>query len=124
MRGIRCCRPPNMPCRVTTVSGPHIPFACARVVRSWLLAVNGMSRYARDGRNSNSAVLVSIAASDTPDGQIELQRRYERAAFLAGGGRYRAPVQTVGDFMSGGVNALPSRVLPTYMGGGADKVTL
>ncbi len=88
-----------------------------------LLAVNGMSRYARDGRNSNSAVLVSIAASDTPDGQIELQRRYERAAFLAGGGRYRAPVQTVGDFMSGGVNALPSRVLPTYMGGGADKVT-
>lgn len=87
------------------------------------LAVNGMSRYARDGRNSNSAVLVSIGASDTPSGQIELQRRYERAAFLAGGGGYRAPVQTVGDFMRGGVSAQPSRVLPTYMGGGADKVT-
>lgn len=88
------------------------------------LAVNGMSTYARNGRNSNSAVLVSVGACGTPAEQIELQRRYERAAYLAGGGGYRAPIQTVEDFMCGDARLEPSRVMPTYMGGAEGKTAV
>lgn len=81
------------------------------------LVVNGMSSYARNGRNSNSAIAVSLGMCSTPSEQIELQRRYERAAFAAGGGDYRAPVQTLGDFISGVCRSEPGRVYPTYMNG-------
>lgn len=84
------------------------------------VVVNGMSRHARDGRNSNSAVAVSVA----PENPIEFQRRLEAAAFAAGGGRYSAPIQTVGGFLE--CNALhePKRVIPTYMDSAADAVRL
>jgi uncharacterized FAD-dependent dehydrogenase len=88
------------------------------------VVVNGMSHYARNGENSNSAVLVSVRPEDfeavdgsLPLGAIEFQRRIERAAFAAGGGGYAVPVQTVGDFMSGKSGSEPSNVLPTYMNG-------
>lgn len=81
------------------------------------LVVNGMSSYARNGRNANSAIAVSLGLCSTPDEQIELQRRYERAAFAAGGGDYCAPVQTLGDFISGKCISEPGRVYPTYMNG-------
>lgn len=84
------------------------------------LVVNGMSRRARDGQNSNAALAVSIFREDygaTPMGAIEFQRGIERAAFLAGGGGYAAPFTTVGDFLSGKRGTLPSRVLPTYADG-------
>ena len=77
------------------------------------VVTNGMSYYARDGVNSNSAILVSVA----PDDPIEYQERLERAAFMAGGGEYYAPMQTVGDFLCGSVGMRPERVKPTYMGG-------
>ena len=32
---------------------------------------------------------------------IELQRQWESAAFVAGGGTYAAPAQLVGDFLAG-----------------------
>lgn len=68
------------------------------------VVVNGMSEYARDGENSNSALLVGIEpqdfGSDHPLSGIELQRKIERAAFNAGGGNYKAPAQTVGDFLN------------------------
>ena len=84
------------------------------------LCVNGMSAYARDGRNSNSAVCVSVYRSDygdTPRAAIEFQRKLERAAFTAGGGDYCAPVSTVGDFLADrGCTALGA-VEPTYRGG-------
>jgi uncharacterized FAD-dependent dehydrogenase len=52
-------------------------------------------------------------------GAIAYQRRIERAAFLAGGGDYSVPVQTVGDFLEGDTAIHePSRVKPSYMGGG------
>ena len=47
----------------------------------------------------------------------ELQRKIERAAFVAGGRDYSAPMQTVGDFISGTRGSMPSKVMPTYMGG-------
>ena len=84
------------------------------------VVVNGMSNYKRDGRNSNSAVAVSVNKSDygaTPMGAIEFQRRIERAAFAAGGSDYFAPMQTLGDFFDGRCKSEPSRILPTYRDG-------
>lgn len=88
------------------------------------VVVNGMSKYARDGVNSNSAVAVSVRVEDFEPqngslvlGAIEFQRRIERNAFAAGGGDYRVPVQTVGDFMQGCRGTEPGEVQPTYMDG-------
>jgi uncharacterized FAD-dependent dehydrogenase len=89
------------------------------------VVVNGMSRRARDGENSNAAIAVSIRTTDYEPvegslvlGAIAYQRRIERAAFLAGGGDYSVPVQTVGDFLEGDTAIHePSRVKPSYMGG-------
>jgi uncharacterized FAD-dependent dehydrogenase len=84
------------------------------------VVVNGMSHNARDGRNSNSAVAVSVRQSDydcTPMGAIEFQRNIERKAFLLGGGDYYAPVQTVGDFLNGKSGSEPCEVLPSYRDG-------
>lgn len=89
------------------------------------VVVNGMSRFARDGINSNAALAVTVNKEDyggTVEGAIAYQRELEKKAFLAGGGNYNAPVQTVGDFMCGRMGAEPRRVMPTYMGG--DRFTL
>ena len=47
---------------------------------------------------------------------MEFCRMLERKAFLLGGGNFRAPIQTVGDFLDyKGKLSKPSRVIPTYM---------
>lgn len=89
------------------------------------VVVNGMSSHARAGKNSNSALAVSVLPSDCGDtlrGGIEFQRRLERAAFAAGGRNYAVPVETAGDFMAGRHSAgtalaEPSRIMPTYSRG-------
>lgn len=84
------------------------------------VVVNGMSRSLRNGKNSNSAIAVSVRQNDydgTPMGAIEFQRNIERKAFLAGGSNYYAPVQTVGDFLNGKSGSEPSKVLPSYRDG-------
>ncbi len=88
------------------------------------VVVNGMSNFARDGKNSNSAVLVSVRPDDYEKkdgsvllGAIEYQRKIERAAYLAGGSDYGAPIQTVGDFLLGKSGSEPNRVTSTYMDG-------
>ncbi len=81
------------------------------------VVVNGMSYHARDGKNANSAIAVSIFKEDygnTPMGAIEFQRSIERRAFAEGGGDYRAPVCTLGDFLSGEYGTEPKKVVPTY----------
>ena len=69
------------------------------------LVTNGMSLYARNGANANSALLVGIDpadfGSDHPLAGIEFQRIWERKAFALGGKTYFAPVQLVGDFLAG-----------------------
>lgn len=88
------------------------------------VVVNGMSAYARDLENSNSAVAVSVLKEDygnTPMGAISYQRRIERAAYDLGGGDYSVPVQTVGDFLSGKQGTEPKRIMPSYMNGKAYK---
>lgn len=86
------------------------------------VCVNGMSRFARDGANANAALLVEVKPGDLSGDDvfagIELQRRVEAAAYRAGGGDYRAPAQTLGDFLEGKGAADPSRmVVPTYARG-------
>lgn len=84
------------------------------------VVVNGMSVFARDGLNSNSAIAVQVDKEDygsTPHNAIEFQRDLEKKAFLAAGSSYRAPVQTLGDFYEGKAINEPSRILPSYMNG-------
>lgn len=84
------------------------------------VVTNGMSRYARDGKNANAAICVSVHPEDygnTPDGAIAFQRTLERAAYQAGGGEYYAPCQLVGDFLAGTYGTSPSRIQPSYRNG-------
>jgi uncharacterized FAD-dependent dehydrogenase len=80
------------------------------------LVTNGMSLYSRDGKNANSALVVSVSPADFGDGPlagVAFQRRLEQAAFVAGGANYRAPYQTVGSFL-GDSSLFDGRVEPTY----------
>ena len=82
--------------------------------------VNGMSYSKRDGLNSNCAVVCSVFKDDygsTPEKAIEFQRSIEHRAFEAAGGDYKAPIITVGDFLSGECKNDPTAVKPTYMNG-------
>lgn len=85
------------------------------------LVTNGMSEYARNGRNANTALLVTIDLKELGSGDplagIAFQRRIEEAAFAAGGGGYRAPVQRLEDFISGRETTAFGEVLPTYLPG-------
>ena len=69
------------------------------------LVVNGMSEYARDKENSNSALLVGIDPGDFPGtgplAGLELQSDIEKSAYVLGGGDFTAPAQLLGDFMQG-----------------------
>lgn len=89
------------------------------------VVVNGMSHHARDGRNANSAIAVSVSCADyggTPRAAIEFQRKIERDAFVAGGSDYSVPLTTMGDFLTHQSGTEPTRITPTYMGGCAYKI--
>lgn len=81
------------------------------------VVVNGMSEWARDGRNSNSALLVNVYPEDFPTEHVlagfELQKQMEQNAFILGGGDYSAPCQLVGDFLKGEKSTKLSFVNPT-----------
>lgn len=85
------------------------------------VVTNGMSNYARDGRNANSALLVQIKKEDFDRGGVldgaEFQRRIERAAFAAAGSSYAAPVQRAEDFLRQRKSVRFGEVLPTYAAG-------
>lgn len=85
------------------------------------VCVNGMSEFARNAENSNSALLVNVAPDDLPDASplagVSLQRQMEQAAFILGGGDYRAPVQLVGDFMADTVSTSLGDIAPSYRPG-------
>ena len=81
------------------------------------MVTNGMSEYARDGENANSAILVGIEPSyfedDHPLSGIELQRKIERAGYEYGGSDYTAPAQLVGDFLNHTPSKKKGSVNPT-----------
>ena len=90
------------------------------------VCVNGMSKFARDGKNANCAVNVSVFAEDygnNPYKAIEFQEELEKKAYLAGGGDYFAPIQLMGDFLDNKVSSSPSRILPTYANGTRTTIT-
>lgn len=85
------------------------------------VVVNGMSLYARDGENANSALLVNVLpedfGGDDPLAGVRFQQKWERAAFEAGGGDYRAPAQRAGDFLAHRPSDGPGKVTPSYRPG-------
>ena len=98
------------------------------------LAINGMSDFARDSRNANSALIVTVgpedlyAEADAPAGGadphrgasdplagVRFQRRLEERAFLLGDGRI--PVQLYGDFRAHVSSRAFGGVEPEFCGG-------
>ncbi len=81
------------------------------------LVVNGMSEYARDRENSNSALLVGIETQDFPGSHplagMQMQREIEQKAFKLGGGDYTAPAQLAGDFIKGNPSTKLGSVKPS-----------
>ena len=81
------------------------------------LVTNGMSEFARNEVNSNSALLVSVNPNDFgsehPLAGMYFQRNLEQKAFNVGGGNYNAPVQKVGDFLNGKKTTSLCEVIPS-----------
>lgn len=81
------------------------------------VVTNGMSYFARDGKNANSALLVNVTPSDfktdDPLAGMYFQREIEQRAFEVGGKNYNAPCQRVGDFLGTESNS-EYTVEPTY----------
>ena len=81
------------------------------------VVTNGMSYFARDGRNANSALLVGVTPADFAGEDVlagvEFQRKYERLAYAVTGS-YKAPCQRYGDFAAGKVTQALGEVSPTY----------
>lgn len=85
------------------------------------LCINGMSYYARDGKNANSAILVNVKTtdfeSDHPLAGIAFQRKLEKKAFELGGGNYCAPVQLLKDYFNNQLTTQLGAIQPTYQPG-------
>ena len=85
------------------------------------IVTNGMSKFARDGENANSAVLVSVTPEDFKGESvlegIYFQKELEEKAFALGGSNYFAPIQKVGDFFENKKTEELGEVKPTYKPG-------
>jgi uncharacterized protein len=85
------------------------------------IVTNGMSKYAQDGDNSNSALLVNVNGkdfeSDHPLAGIEFQKKWEEKTFKVGGSNYHAPVQLVEDFLQKIKSKEIKSIVPTYKPG-------
>lgn len=85
------------------------------------IVTNGMSTFARDGENANSAVLVNITPEDfkgdSPLEGMYFQQELEEKAFKLGGSNYNAPIQRVEDFLNDKKSTFIGEVKPTYKPG-------
>ncbi len=84
-----------------------------------MTAVNGMSYFARNGANANSALIVSVSGKDFGEGVldgVEFQRKLERAAFIEGGKGDGIPVQLLGDFLKNKKSTCIGAVTPCIKG--------
>ena len=85
------------------------------------LVTNGMSLRARDGKNINGGFLVGVGPEDFPEDDVlagvRFQEKWERAAFSAGGGDFRAPAQRVEDFLLHRPSEGCGSIHPTYRPG-------
>ncbi len=82
------------------------------------IATNGMSNFARNGSNANSALLVGVTpddfGSDDALAGIYFQREIEKRAYDISGS-YKAPAQTVGDFLKNVPSTKCGKVKPTFL---------
>lgn len=85
------------------------------------VVTNGMSTFARDGENANSALLISVSPDDFPGDDplsgVRFQEKWESLAFRLGGADFRAPAQLVGDFLAGRPSRALGGVRPSYRPG-------
>ena len=82
------------------------------------VVTNGMSQYSRNERNANAGIVVGITPEvdypEHPLAGIDFQRKWESAAYVAGGSSYAAPAQLVGDFIAGRASTSLGKVIPSY----------
>lgn len=82
------------------------------------VAVNGMSYHKRDGKNANSAVIVTVTPEDygknDPLAGVAFQRELEERAFMAGKGA--VPVQLLKDFMENRASEKLGKITPQTKG--------
>ena len=81
------------------------------------VVVNGMSLHARNGKNANSGLVVSVTPDDfgkNPLDGVDFQQKLEHLAFESGGKDYKAPAQTVGNFLENKSGLNLGRVAPSY----------
>lgn len=85
------------------------------------IVTNGMSKFARDGENANSAVLVNVTTEDfkgdSPLEGMYFQKSLEEKAFALGGGNYNAPIQRYEDFKNNIKTSHIGDIKPTYKPG-------
>ena len=85
------------------------------------IVTNGMSNFARDGENANSALLVNVSVEDfykeSPLDGMYFQEKLEKKAFELGGKNYNAPIQRVEDFLENKTTTNLGKIKPTYMPG-------
>jgi uncharacterized protein len=77
---------------------------------------NGMSNSQRSSPLANAGIVVAVSPADFaaegftgPLAGLEWQRRWERAAYVLGGGGYRAPAQRLAAYLAGKPGASPGR---------------
>ena len=85
------------------------------------IVTNGMSVYARNGENANSAVLVNVTPNDfkgeSPLEGMYFQKDLEQKAFKLGGSNYNAPIQRFEDFENDVKSTHIGEIKPTYKPG-------
>lgn len=85
------------------------------------IVTNGMSVYARNGENANSAVLVNVTPNDfkgeSPLEGMYFQKDLEQKAFKLGGSNYNAPIQRFEDFENNVKSIHIGEIKPTYKPG-------
>lgn len=85
------------------------------------IVTNGMSVYARNGENANSAVLVNVTPNDfkgeSPLEGMYFQKDLEQKAFRLGGSNYNAPIQRFEDFENNVKTTHIGEIKPTYKPG-------
>lgn len=81
------------------------------------VVTNGMSEFARDQKNANSALVVSVSPEQFGSGILDgvaFQRKLERAAFEMGGRSGKAPCQDTATFLAGKQGYTMNGVEPSY----------
>lgn len=86
-----------------------------------MFCTNGMSNSRHNTPYANSGVMVTLdareIAGNDPLAGVEVQRRYEAAAFELAGRNYLSPIQRAGDFVAGRAPAGGERLQCSYQRG-------